>query len=187
MYRIEISDLVLRPVQKSDAQRMVDLVNDITLARNTSRIPFPYTFSHAKEFVERAISDEASDIEHRFAVCRGRDIIACTGVRRMDKNIYELGYWVGAGYRGEGVAKKAAAAVTAFAFRELNAIAVTAGHFVDNPASARVLRHIGFHATGDVIETFSLARGHNVDTARFRVERNQLKLPDKIAIRKSGD
>ena len=53
MYRIETGDLLLRPIALADAPRFAFLVNDETLARNTSRIPFPYTVENAQDFVER--------------------------------------------------------------------------------------------------------------------------------------
>ena len=42
---------------------------------------------------------------------------------------------------------------------------ITAGHFVDNPASGRVLRKVGFHPTGEVRPRFCLARGEYIDSA----------------------
>jgi len=46
--------LVLRPVERADAPRFVALCNDIDIARNTARIPQPYTQDDAARFVARA-------------------------------------------------------------------------------------------------------------------------------------
>ena len=43
---------------------------------------------------------------------------------------------------------------------------LAAGHYVDNPASARVLRKIGFRETGEVRPAFCRARGGELVLAR---------------------
>jgi RimJ/RimL family protein N-acetyltransferase len=43
-----------------------------------------------------------------------------------------------------------------------------AGHFVDNPASGRVLLKSGFAYTGETKSMFSLGRGECVDCKRVR-------------------
>ena len=54
---IQFQDLTLQPITLNDASSFAGLCNDETLARNTSRIPFPYTLENATAFVERAVSD----------------------------------------------------------------------------------------------------------------------------------
>ena len=121
-------------------------------------------------------------VEHRFAVCRNDEIIACTGLMQAEANKFELGYWVGKDYRGAGVAKKIAAAIVFFGFEKLGAETIAAGHFANNPASGTVLRYVGFRATGETIATFSKSRGGDVETLRFVIDRAALRLHDKIAI-----
>jgi len=43
-----------------------------------------------------------------------------------------------------------------------------AGHFVDNPASGRVLSKAGFVYTGEIVQQFSMARGERVLSKRMR-------------------
>jgi RimJ/RimL family protein N-acetyltransferase len=172
----------------SDAPRFAELVNDLSLARFTARIPHPYTLADAEAFVRLAADEMTNGEERRFAVCRADDIVACVGLRRGGAaGEYELGYWVGANYRGGGVATAAARATTWFGFEKLNARKVTAGHFVDNPASGRILRKIGFRATGETVPTYSLARGCDVATPRFEIQREMQLLTADIAITAAGD
>lgn len=182
MTKIKIGDLTLRPIVHSDAAQFAVLCNDETLAQNTSRVPFPYSIENAKQFVERAVDEFASGKEFRFAVCREDKIIACTGVMSGDAYCFELGYWVGAEDRGKGVATKAAAAVITFAFGRCGAEEISAGHFIDNPASGRVLAKLGFRPTGIVIKTMSIARGAEADTARFELRRDDFKNDSGISI-----
>ena len=55
-----------------------------------------------------------------------------------------LGYWVGQKYWGHGVATEAAGRLTRWGFANLEIDRITAGVATDNPASAAVLRRVGF-------------------------------------------
>ena len=168
---LKIDGLVLRPVEQLDAARFAILCNDKLLAENTARIPHPYSIEDARDFVKRAKTEFTSGKEFRFAVCRDDVVVACCGVIPKDDQSCELGYWVGAEDRGKGVASRAASAVVEFAFQHCGAAKITAGHFTDNPASRRVLEKLGFRPTGETIQTMSLARGADVETARFSLSR----------------
>src|SRR5690606_6266556 len=76
-----------------------------------------------------------------------------------------MGYWIARAHWGHGYASEAGRAVIDVA-RALGHKRLTAGHYVDNPASARVLRKIGFRETGEVRPTFCRARGGELVLAR---------------------
>ena len=170
MTRIEIDDLLLRPLEEADAPHIALLCNDETLARNTSRLPHPYTLDEARRFIARAQREVETGAEYRFGVCRNGTLIACVGVMPQDGGAFELGYWVGADARGGGVATKAAGAAIAYAFEQHGANRIDAGYFTGNPASARVLEKLGFKPTGERVMTPSLARGEEVETARLSLQ-----------------
>jgi len=182
MATIEIDNLLLRPLEETDAPRIAVLCNDETLARNTSRLPHPYTLEDARRFIERAQREAATGAEYRFGVCNEGTLIACAGVMPQENGDVELGYWVGADARGRGVATKAAVAAIAYAFDRLGAAGVGAGYFKDNPASARVLEKLGFKPTGEVIMTPSLARGEEVETIRLSLQPADFVRPRTIHI-----
>ncbi len=168
---IYAGDLILRAVEKADAPRFAFLCNDESLARFTSRVPHPYTLEYARDFVEKAAQELEHEGEYRFAVCRDGEIIACTGVTPGEHGVFDLGYWVGADYREKGVASAAASAVITFLFERYGARRITAGHFVDNPASGHILEKLGFRPTGKTKQLMSKARGVEVETILFALEK----------------
>jgi len=180
MTRIHTQRLMLRPVHKRDASRFVKLCSDILIARNTARVPHPYGIKDAEKFVRFAEEAFASDKEYPFAVCRNDEIVACAGVAPKGGGVFELGYWVGADYRGEGLATEAAAAVAHFAVHKRKAREIVAGYFTDNPASGRVLEKIGLTPTGEIVKMYSVGRGCEDDVARVSVSANNLKRDFKI-------
>jgi RimJ/RimL family protein N-acetyltransferase len=47
---------------------------------------------------------------------------------------------------------------------------VNTGHFLDNPASGRVLRKVGFRPTGKVASRHSCGRGGEAACALYRID-----------------
>jgi RimJ/RimL family protein N-acetyltransferase len=109
----------------------------------------------------RAADERASGDEYSFVILRRRDnvLIGICGVRPAEG--FEMGYWIGKPYWGQGYATEAARLVLAFAFGGLNAAQVIAGWMADNPASGRVLEKLGFRPL-KTEERVSISRGHAV-------------------------
>jgi RimJ/RimL family protein N-acetyltransferase len=158
---IETERLILRPLAMSDAARIAALTSDIDVARMVGMIPYPHPRVAAEGFIQIMHARQALGLDHVYALDAGGDaLIGCIGAHRKSADDIEIGYWVGRPYWGRGYATEAARAVSAEALREGP---VTATHFVDNPASGRVLEKAGFAYTGEIEPRFSLARGRNVD------------------------
>ena len=71
------------------------------------------------------------------------------------------------GYWGRGYATEALQGALSWARSRWRKRALVAGHFVDNPASGRVLEKAGFLYTGEVRPGLSRARGGPVETRRM--------------------
>jgi RimJ/RimL family protein N-acetyltransferase len=161
--QIKTERLVLRPPQMADAADLAGLI-DRQVAQMTSGVPYPASKSTVEAFLDRM--REEGPRRHRPFVITSRDDepMGVLGFHHKGGPIFELGYWLGAAFRGRGVATEAASAAMAWA-RDVCGMRVTAsGHFVDNPASARVLDKAGFLYTGVVERQFSLGRDCEVQT-----------------------
>ncbi len=165
----------LNAITHADAPRIADLCNDRELSANAGRIPYPYTLEDAQQFVAHASSAFKNGGEYNFAVREDGEFVACVGVVRHGDE-WDLGYWVGVLYRGRGIASESAARIVRFAFEDLGASRVTAGHFIDNPASGTILRKIGFKTTGESEKVFSQGRGYEVETVCFALSQKDLQI-----------
>jgi RimJ/RimL family protein N-acetyltransferase len=85
--------------------------------------------------------------------------VGTAGLGRRPDGAVELGYWIARPYWGLGYATEAARAVLDIARHSLRLNRLVAGHFVDNPASGRVLEKIGFRPTGEIVQRHSAGRG----------------------------
>ena len=99
-------------------------------------------------------------------ILKGGRVIGSIGFGRRDPlGDPEFGYWIARSHWGNGYATEAGRAVSEIA-RALGYRRLAAGHYVDNPASGRVLRKIGFRPTGEIRPTVCNARGGAVVLAR---------------------
>ena len=147
--------LVLRRLSTTDVRAFLAIADDFEVARMTSDIPHPLNRAKAQAWLA------PSSGEARFAiVCAGR-MIGSAGYFRRSSESAELGFWLGRTWWGRGYTTEAARALVRHGF-EVGKLAVfTSSHFVDNPASARVLEKLGFRPTGSG-RIWSAARGHDV-------------------------
>ena len=138
--------LVLRTPRKEDAPAIAALADDWEVASRLTRLPHPYTLEDAVFFVEEIVPQELIWlIEHASS----RVMLGVAGLTpQPDAKSFELGYWLGRAFWGQGFATEAAGLLLDHAFLHAGASLVTAGCFTDNARSLRVLRKLGFAITG---------------------------------------
>jgi RimJ/RimL family protein N-acetyltransferase len=154
---IRTERLLLRPLELADAPRVAELTSEPDVARMVASIPLPHPPVCAEGWILILKARGPSGHDHVYAIERqGEGLIGCIGAHKRKTGGAEFGYWLGRRYWGQGLATEAACAAAA----ETRALGLlTAGHFIDNPASGRVLEKAGFSYTGAVELRFSLARG----------------------------
>lgn len=117
----------------------------------TSLIGGPFTAEQVQRRLNREISYmNAHHVQYWPIFLLETDQHAgCAGLRpyRPDQRIYELGFHLRPEYWGHGLAQEAGRAVIAFAFEQIGAEALFAGHHPANSASRRVLTKLGFQFT----------------------------------------
>ncbi len=170
--------LTLRPLTDDDAEALHSLVNDFEVTRNLSVVPFPYSRELADEWICSTRQSLRDGSAYHLAIT-GREgdeemLIGAVGVR-IDATIRvgRLGYWVGRRFWGHGVATEAAGRLARWALANLDLDRLEAGVITDNPASAAVLRRIGFRQTGEGSEQF-VARGGAYAVWRFEATRDDI-------------
>jgi RimJ/RimL family protein N-acetyltransferase len=155
--------LLLRPGWLEDAPALARAVNtDPAIARNTARIPWPYALADAEAYLGME-KDPHSPVCLVFARTSGAPrLVGSLGIH-PDVDGMEIGYWIARPYWGLGFATEAASALLHAGRQSLKLARVRSGHFIDNPASGRVLRKLGFRPTGQIVARHSVARGGEVD------------------------
>jgi RimJ/RimL family protein N-acetyltransferase len=153
--------LVLRPLEARDRARLIALANNWRVAKNLSRLPYPYDEAAADFWFGKQEEFWASGKHFPLAITMNDAFIGVTGIEMRDDNEWEMGYWLGEPYWNRGYASEASTALRDYAFCTLKLGTVVAGHYADNHASGRVLTKLGFRYTKETMR-FCLAQGVNV-------------------------
>lgn len=106
-----------------------------------------------------------------FAVLRDGVVVGKQDVGAEDFAITRevgTGSWLGRRFQGKGTGTEMRAAVLHFAFEGLGADSATSGAFVDNPASLRVSRKLGYAEDGLAVRAIQGRRRH---MTRLRLSR----------------
>lgn len=164
--------LLLRPVWPEDWQLVLDGIADEGVVRNLASAPWPYEEKDARAFTALKVEPHFP----RFLITRAVDavLVGCIGIDRSNAcaDGAELGYWIAREHWGRGYATEAGGAILSIA-HTLGYRRVQAMHFLDNPASGRVLEKLGFKATGVTSMRHSCARGEKTLAREFELDPTQ--------------
>jgi len=156
--------LFLRPAFPEDARELHQAICDARIVAMLASAPWPYRMADAEEFCGREVDPHSPRFLITLPGEKGAPIIGSIGLHEAGDAL-ELGYWIARDHWGRGYATEAGSGALAIA-RALGRTRVLSDHFVDNPASGRVLRKLGFRETGEVRPTFCRARGGELVLAR---------------------
>jgi len=164
--------LLLRPGWSEDAPALFAAIADEAIVRNLAQAPWPYSLADAETFLtrERGPLDAACLI---FLRADGAPrLVGGIGFGPMPGSVgvREFGYWIARPYWGLGFATEAGRALLANARDTLRLRRLDAGHFVDNPASGRVLMKLGFAPTGRTVPRYSAGRNAEAQCREFALE-----------------
>lgn len=165
--------LFLRPAWPEDAGAIAAAIGYWDIVRHLSRAPWPYGLAEAQYHVARAV-DPAGAHVLMFARTESQPVLVggiSFGRWPESGRDPELGYWVRCDRQGRGYATEAGQAVLEIAFEGLRLPRLAARHFIDNPASGRVLEKLGFTPTGEIRPRHCRARGHEVDSVEYALTR----------------
>lgn len=159
--------LVLRAPQPRDAAQITERIGIKDVAWNLGRAPYPYALKDAEDFIVRANKGWRDNSSCVFMLEHPKDgVIGCTGLDCHGGKYWEIGYWVGKPWWGQGFVTESATAVMNWAQDEMGFSEFVSGHFVDNPASGKVLKKLGFEPVGTV-EHMGAARGVLTTALRY--------------------
>lgn len=160
--------LLLRPGWAEDAPALAAAIADEAIVRNLATAPWPYGLKEAESFLA-APKDPALPTFLLFARTDGApELVGACGLGRRPSGAVELGYWIARAHWGKGYATEAGLQLIEIA-RTLGLARLEGSHFLDNPASGRVLEKLGFVPTGLTAPRMSCARGSEAMTRLLRL------------------
>lgn len=161
--------LFLRPAFPEDSRELYEAICDAGIVSMLASAPWPYLRKDAEAFCTAAVDPLTPRFVITLPGAKGAPIIGTVGFKHAEGGL-EMGFWIARDHWGRGYATEAGRAALEVV-RALGHRRVQAGHYLDNPASGRVLRKLGFRETGEISPAFCRARGGElVLTRRYGLE-----------------
>ena len=173
--------LLLRPGFPEDAPALATAIADEAIVRNLATAPWPYRMRDAEAFLARARDPVLPSLLIFERTAGAPQLVGSCGLGRRPSGAVELGYWIATPFWGRGFATEACGALVDIA-RTLALACLEGSHFIDNPASARVLEKLGFEPLGIVAPRLSCARGAEVPARLMRLRLAAGDCEDKEAL-----
>jgi len=172
--------LLLRPGFPEDAPALAIAMADQAIARNLAVVPWPYALRDAEAFLASPRDPVLPSLLVFERTHGAPELAGSVGLGRRASGAVEMGYWIARPFWGRGFATEACAALIDIA-RALGLRQLEASHFIDNPASARVLDKLGFESTGLIAPRMSCARGEEVPARLMRLRLAAAEPREKLA------
>ena len=144
MKEIRTERLLIKTPETDDKFELTQLINDKDVIKWLSEIPFPYTLSHAEEFIERSRERVLKKESYNFMIFQDKKMIGGIGLSEFNNKSCQVGYWLGKKYWGNGFATEALKSILDFGFDQLNLEEIYAAYKIDNDGSKKVLAKCGF-------------------------------------------
>ncbi len=164
MITLRTERLLLRPLRRTDAPAIAAMAGDARVAQKLADIALPFDEAAARRWLKPTWMDVRLGIE------REGQLIGSISYHYAFGAVGGLGYWLGAEHWGKGYASEAACAVVRYGFAQDHMQRFLSAHFVDNPASGRVLDKLGFRPFGRGFD-WCLARGQKVEAIYYALQR----------------
>lgn len=141
---LETERLILRPWSEEDAEELYTYASDPDVGPAAGWPP------HTSVENSREIICEVLSAPETYAVClkeTGKPI-GSIGLHRNDlataEDEYELGYWIGKPFWGQGLIPEVSREILRYAFEELGMNRIWCGYYDGNEKSRRVQEKLGF-------------------------------------------
>ena len=159
--KIKTQRLVLKKLVQADKERLVFLIGDFRVSKTLSNVPYPYTLHDADEWLEIVDNEEFN-----LNIFLNNDLIGGVGLTPTEDDFYELGYWLGVEYWGQGYATESVMELLNYAKSNTPCEKFKANVYKENVASVKVLEKNGFKRVEDR-EVFSISRQENVPSVNY--------------------
>ena len=175
---LETDRLILRPMKMSDARDLYAYASDREVSRHVLWDAHKSIFQ-SRQFLRAAIRQYRQGLPGSFAITlkeSGR-MIGTIGFMwvNVDHKSAEVGYSLSRAYWNQGLMTEALRCIIAFGFDELRLNRIEAQHDTENPASGRVMAHVGMFYEGMMRQRL-MNKGKFVDVACYAILRSDPRL-----------
>lgn len=145
---LETDRLILRQYKLSDADDVVEGLNNLNISKWLAFVPYPYTKEDALKYISSSIENNLYD----FAIVLKSEnkVIGATQLSNISfaHGTAGGGIWINEKYHGKGYGTEAWGARIKFAFETLGLRRLENGYFKDNISSFKMQKKFGYKNEG---------------------------------------
>lgn len=170
---METDRILLRLWQESDADALYEYASDSEVGPRAGWAPHQ-SREESLEIIRTVFNNPTTwaivlkDTERVVGAIGYGPSCDCALPSREDEPT--VGYWVGRPYWGMGICTEALRLMIGHIRSTTHIKSVISGHFIDNPASGRVMEKCGFIPTGETVFDNKLYMGENRPIRVLRLE-----------------
>jgi len=170
---METDRILLRRWLESDAERLFSLASDPDVGPHAGWPPH----KSVEESLETIKTIFGGETMWAVVLKQTNEIVGCVGYLTSEfSNIpikedeAEIGYWIGKKYWNQGICTEAMKLVIEYCKSEKGFTTLWGDHFLDNPASGKVMLKCGFKDTGNTTTCDSLEVGSDKKCRVLKLE-----------------
>ncbi len=148
--------VILQKYSMEDSHALEELLNNYDVSKWTAGICFPFNLEDAKNWIKKQ-----NNLNYCYGIFLQEKLIGDVALYPTENNTYELGYWIGQSYWGNGYAKEASLKLLQIATENISRNNVYATCEKGHVHSEKILQELGFYVAGET-QSFSKARNKEV-------------------------
>ena len=164
---LHTENLVIKKPSEKHLKSLIKELNNWNISKWLIEVPYPYSIDDAKYWVKKTKQDQYSlNIYLKNKLIGG---VSLSNQRENSK--WELGYWIGEEYWGNGYAIEACENLISYFFRNTNNSTIYASHMKDNIKSKKIIIKLGFKLVSSG-KKFSISRNEMVEDLNYELRKS---------------
>lgn len=164
---LHTDNLVIKKPSEKHLNFLIKELNNWNISKWLIEVPYPYSIDDAKYWVKKTKQDQYSlNIYLKNKLIGG---VSLSNQRENSK--WELGYWIGEEYWGNGYAIEACENLISYFFSNTNNSIIYASHMKDNIKSKKIIIKLGFKLVSSG-KKFSISRNEMVEDLNYELRKS---------------
>ena len=164
---LHTDNLVIKKPSEKHLNSLIKELNNWNISKWLIEVPYPYSIDDAKYWVKKTKQDQYSlNIYLKNKLIGG---VSLSNQRENSK--WELGYWIGEEYWGNGYAIEACENLISYFFSNTNNSIIYASHMKDNIKSKKIIIKLGFKLVSSG-KKFSISRNEMVEDLNYELRKS---------------
>lgn len=164
---LHTKNLIIKKPSEKHLKSLIKELNNWNISKWLIEVPYPYSIDDAKYWVKKTKQDQYSlNIYLKNKLIGG---VSLSNQRENSK--WELGYWIGEEYWGNGYAIEACENLISYFFSNTNNSIIYASHMKDNIKSKKIIIKLGFNLVSSG-KKFSISRNEMVEDLNYELRKS---------------